>query len=97
MEQLILVNTVCNWRDINLKTFEVEMKFNVGDSDLSMDEIDDKLYEAGYGDAFVCHNGVGSVSITFSRKEISKFQLVRVTRIEIKQLFPKVEWLADSK
>lgn len=80
-----------------MKTFEVEMKFNVGDSDLSMDEIDDKLYEAGYGDAFVCHNGEGSVSITFSRKEISKFQLVRVTRIEIKQLFPKVEWLADSK
>lgn len=91
------MNTVCSRRDKNLKTFEVEMKFNVGNSDLTMDDIDDKLFEAGFGDAFVCHNGKGSVSITFSRKEISKFELVRVTRIQIKQLFPGVEWLADSK
>jgi len=65
--------------------------------EFTMDDIDDKLFEAGYGDAFVCHNGKGSVSITFNRKEISKFELVRVTRIQIKQLFPEVEWLADSK
>ena len=91
------MNTACKWTDKNLKTFEVEMKFNVGNSDLTMDDIDDKLFEAGYGDAFICHNGKGSVSITFSRKEISKFELLRVTRLQIKQIFPEVDWLVDSR
>ncbi len=59
-----------------MDVFEVELRFTVGKSALSMDEIDDKLYEIGFDDALVGHGGKGRVSIALSRQATSEGELI---------------------
>lgn len=62
-----------------------------------MDEIDDKLYENGFGDALVGHGGKGRVSIALSRQAASEKELIGNTRVLIEKIFPQVTWLTMSK
>lgn len=76
-----------------MNKYEVELKFSVGDSTLSMDEIDDKLFECGFGDALVGHGGDGKVSMTLSRKATSERELINSIQSLIQKIFPQATWL----
>ncbi|MFC0119180.1 hypothetical protein ACFFK7_14805 [Pseudoalteromonas xiamenensis] len=58
-----------------------------------MDDIDDKLYEAGFGDALVGHGGEGKVSITLSRTAARESELINRVQALIENIFPQVIWL----
>ena len=73
--------------------FEVELRFSVGEPTLSMDEIDDKLYEIGFDDALVGHDGEGKVSILLNRQAANKSALISSVQSLIKEIFPNVTWL----
>lgn len=76
-----------------MDVFEVELRFCVGERSLSMDDIDDKLYEAGFEDALVGHGGEGRVSISLTRQAASESELIGITRVLIEEIFPKATWL----
>ncbi len=50
LKQKSLLNVFFN-EVFNVDVYEVELRFSVGEPVLSMDYIDDKLYESGFGDA----------------------------------------------
>jgi hypothetical protein len=50
-----------------MKEFEFTLCFNVTRCHLSMDEIDDRLFEAGCDDALVRHSKNGAISLEFIR------------------------------
>ena len=72
---------------------ELTIRFNVGDSSLSMDEIDDRLYEADFDDGFVTHNGNSSVSISVERYSGSKRELEDSLTKALITIFPRAVWL----
>lgn len=80
----------------NVDVYEVELRFSVGEPALSMDEIDDKLYESGFGDALVGHGDKGRVSIALSRQAASEKELIGNTRVLIEKIFPQATWLTMS-
>lgn len=77
-----------------MNTYEVDLQFCVGEQALSMDDIDDKLFESGFGDALVGHGGEGKVSITLSRRAVSERELIISIRVLIEKIFPKATWLS---
>ena len=87
-----LLNVFCN-ELLNVNKYEVELKFSVGDNTLSMDEIDDKLYESGFDDALVGHDGEGKVSLSLSRQAASESALISSVQSLVKEIFPKATWL----
>lgn len=95
LKQESLLNVFCN-EVFNVDTYEVELRFSVGEPALSMDEIDDKLYESGFGDALVGHGGKGRVSIALSRQAASEKELIGNTRVLIEKIFPQATWLTMS-
>ncbi|OKY27510.1 hypothetical protein [Thalassotalea sp. PP2-459] len=76
-----------------MDVYEVELRFSVGEPALSIDAIDDILYDSGFGDALVGHGGRGKVSITLSRQAASEKDLISSTQLLIKEIFPKATWL----
>lgn len=80
----------------NVDVYEVELRFSVGEPALSMDEIDDKLYESGFGDALVGHGGKGRVSIALGRQAASEKELIGNTRVFIEKIFSQATWLTMS-
>lgn len=76
-----------------MDVFEVELRFSVGEPALSKDEIDDKLYEFGFGDALVGHDGEGKVSLSLSRQAASESALISSVQLLVKEIFPKATWL----
>lgn len=58
-----------------------------------MDDIDDRLYEAGFDDGFVTHNGKGSVSISVERNSGSKRELKDSLKKSLITIFPRAIWL----
>lgn len=76
-----------------MNVFEIELRFCVGERSVSMDDIDDKLYEAGFGDALVGHGGEGKVSITLSRTAASEIELISRVQALIEKIFPQVTWI----
>ena len=76
-----------------MNVYEIELRFSVGEPSLSVDDIDDKLYDAGFGDALVGHGGEGKVSILLSRQAASERALISRVQLLIKEIFPKATWL----
>ncbi len=76
-----------------MDVFEVELRFSVGEPVLSMDEIDDKLYEIGFDDALVGHDCEGKVSLSLSRQAVSESALISSVQLLVKEIFPKATWL----
>lgn len=87
-----LLNVFCDGV-LNVIVYEIELRFCVGERSLSMDDIDDKLYEAGFGDALVGHGGEGKVSITLSRTVARERELISRVQALIEKIFPQVTWL----
>lgn len=76
-----------------MNVYEIELRFCVEERSLSMDDIDDKLYEAGFGDALIGHGGEGKVSITLSRTAARERELISRVQALIEKIFPQVTWL----
>lgn len=76
-----------------MPSHKVTIRFNVGDTYLSMDEIDNRLYEAGFDDGFVTHNGNSLVSISVERNSSSKSQLEDCLKKTLITIFPQASWL----
>ncbi len=75
LKQKSLLNVLFN-EEFNVDVYEVELRFSVGEPALSMDYLDDKLYESGFGGALVGHGDDGEVSITLSRQATSERELI---------------------
>ena len=87
-----LLNVFCSGV-LNVDVFEVELRFSVGEPALSMDEIDDRLYEIGFDDALVGHDGEGKVSLSLRRQAASESALISSVQLLVKEIFPKATWL----
>lgn len=76
-----------------MPSHKITIRFNVGDTSLSMDDIDNRLYEAGFDDGFVTHNGNSLVSISVERNSSSKSQLEDCLKKKLITIFPQASWL----
>ncbi len=50
---------------------EAVIRFEINNDSLTLDDIDDSLFEVGFDDAIVSHSGDGRIAIEFSRKTTS--------------------------
>ena len=76
-----------------MPSHKITIRFNVGDTSLSMDEIDNRLYEAGFDDGFVTHNGKSLVSVSVERDSSSKSEREGCLKKILITLFPRAIWL----
>ncbi|GEM_PF-874683 len=76
----------------SMKLFEISIHLNVGDLSLSMDDIDNRLYEAGFGDAFIGHNGKGAISVSIEREAVRKEELIEQVKIHLLNIFPNLKY-----
>ncbi|WP_286235365.1 hypothetical protein [Thalassotalea sediminis] len=76
-----------------MNAFNITIKFDLSDYNMSMENIDDLLFEGGFDDAFVSHSGTGQVEIEVSRiaetEDILKESIIR----QVSRLFPNVKSL----
>ncbi|WP_193988037.1 hypothetical protein [Lelliottia steviae] len=75
-----------------MEFFEITIHLNVGDPSLSMDDIDDRLYEAGFDDAFISHDGKGAISVSLERVALTEKELFDKVKKHLINLFPKAVW-----
>lgn len=75
-----------------MEVFETTIYLNVGDASLSMDDIDDRLYEAGFDDAFINHNGKGAISVSIEREATNKEELLEQVKIHLLNIFPNLKY-----
>ncbi len=76
----------------SMKLFEISIHLNVGDLSLSMDDIDNRLYEAGFDDAFIGHNGKGAISVSIEREATNKEELLKQVKIHLLNIFPNLKY-----
>lgn len=76
-----------------MKNYEFSLRFDVSVCQLSRDEIDDRLYEAGCDDALVRHSRVGEVLIEFSREEHSALNALASAKQQILTALPQARIL----
>lgn len=76
-----------------MNIFNITSKFDLRDENMSMDNIDDLLFEGGFDDAFVSHSGTGQIEIEISRhaetEDILKESIIR----QVSSLFPNSKYL----
>ena len=76
-----------------MELFEITIHLNIGDSSLSMDDIDDHLYEAGFDDAFISHNGKGAITVSIERAASTEKELLDEVKEHLINFFPNAVWL----
>mgnify|MGYP001498539496 FL=1 len=76
-----------------MNTFNITIKFDLRDDNMSMDNIDDLLFENGFDDAFVSHSGTGQVEIEISRNAETKDILTESIIRQVTSLFPNSKFL----
>lgn len=76
-----------------VKTFNVTIKFDLSESDISIDDIDDLLFEGGFDDAFVSHSGTGQIKIEISRNAETKDILTESIIRQVTSLFPNSKYI----
>ena len=70
-----------------MNTFNITIKFDLRDDNMSMDNIDDLLFENGFDDAFVSHSGTGQIEIEISRNAETKDILTESIIRQVTSLF----------
>lgn len=65
------------------------MAFDIGENDLSLDEIDDRLFEGGFNDAFISHSNTRFIKIEIQRRDISECALIEAIVRKMCEIFPK--------
>ena len=76
-----------------MNTFNITIKFDLRDDNMSMDNIDDLLFENGFDDAFVSHSGTGQIEIEISRNAETKDILRELIIRLVTSLFPNSKFL----
>lgn len=71
-----------------MKDYEFALRYHVGSMDLTMDQIDDALFEAGCDDALVSHNGAGLIELDFTREAESVAEAVESAMECVKNALP---------
>ncbi|WP_417699617.1 helix-turn-helix transcriptional regulator [Pseudoalteromonas lipolytica] len=76
--------------------FEVIVNFKIKDNSLTMNEIDDALFEAGFDDAIVSHLGRGRIAIELSRDSTSYADLVELVVADVMNAIPSAKIIRAS-
>ena len=76
--------------------YEATIKFETNDDSLTMDEIDDSLFEVGFDDAIVSHSGDGRIAIELSRDATSYANLVESVVAEVMNVIPSAKVIKAS-
>ena len=76
-----------------MNTFNITIKFDLRDDNMSMDNIDDLLFEGGFDDAFVSHSGTGQIEIEISRNAETEDILTESIIRTISRLFPNSKYI----
>ncbi|TMP87546.1 hypothetical protein CWC05_06730 [Pseudoalteromonas ruthenica] len=77
-----------------MNTFNITIKFDLRDDNMSMDNIDDLLFEGGFDDAFVSHSGTGQIEIEISRNAETEDILTDSIIRQVRSLFPNSKRLS---
>ncbi|MFU2510097.1 hypothetical protein [Pseudoalteromonas sp. ASV78] len=75
---------------------EIIIKFEINDDSLTMDEIDNSLFEVGFDDAIISHSGGGRIAIELSRDATSNADLVESVVAEIMNAIPSTKVIRAS-
>lgn len=76
-----------------MNTFNITIKFDLRDDNMSMDNIDDLLFEGGFDDAFVSHSCTGQIEIEISRNGETEDILIEPIVRKVRGLFPNSKFL----
>lgn len=76
--------------------YEAIIKFEINDDSLTMDEIDDSLFDVGFDDAIVSHSDDGRIAIGLSRKATSYADLVESVVAEVMNAIPSAKVIRAS-
>lgn len=79
-----------------LGIYEITIKFEINDGSLSMDEIDNALFEAGFDDAIISHSGDGRIAIELSRDSTSYANLIESVVVEVMNAIPSAKVIRPS-
>lgn len=71
-----------------MKEFDVTMTFDTGENDLSLDAIDDLLFEGGFDDALISHSGTRLIQIELRRSASSEDFLIKAVMRQVSEIFP---------
>ncbi|WNO61328.1 hypothetical protein [Rheinheimera sp. MMS21-TC3] len=76
-----------------MKTFNVTMKFDLYENNVSLDNIDNLLFEAGFDDALVSHSSTGQIEIEISRSAETEDTVKESITRQVRRLFPNAKSL----
>ena len=76
-----------------MNTFNITIKFDLRDDNMSMDNIDDLLFEGGFDDAFVSHSCTGQIEIEISRNAETEDIIIESIVRKVRGLFPNSKFL----
>ncbi|MBR9907022.1 MAG: hypothetical protein GYB30_03100 [Gammaproteobacteria bacterium] len=76
-----------------MNKYEFSLRFDVAPCALSMDEIDDRLFEKGCDDALVRHSRRQEILLDFNRESSSAVEAFRVAYEQIKTALPQARLL----
>ncbi|MFC3122943.1 hypothetical protein [Agaribacter flavus] len=71
-----------------MRTFEFTLNYHLREVSLSMDDIDDRLFESGCDDALVAHSGTGLISLDFTRRAQNAWRAVFSAMHSIERALP---------
>ena len=77
----------------NLKEYSATVMFDLGGSEMSIDNIDDLLFEAGFDDALISHSCTGQIEIEVLRNAETIDFLKESIIQKIRSLFPNSKCL----
>lgn len=77
-----------------MKTFNVTMEFDLDENNVSLDNIDNLLFEAGFDDALVSHSSTGQIEIEISRSAETEDILTDSIIRQVRSLFPNSKRLS---
>lgn len=85
------------FNDIKQPTMhEIIIKFEMNDDSLTMDEIDNSLFEVGFDDAIISHSGDGKIAIELSREATSYADLVESIVAGVMNAIPSAKVIQAS-
>ena len=71
-----------------MKKFDVSVTIEIGETNLSLDEIDDLLFEGGFDDALISHFDTRRIQIELRRNASSKDFLIEAVLRQVSEIFP---------
>lgn len=76
-----------------MKNFDVTVTIEIGETNLSLDEIDDLLFEGGFDDALISHFDARRIQIELQRRALSKDFLIDAVLRQVREIFPNSKQL----